>query len=202
IDEIAFQTNLLALNAAVEGARAGEQGRGFAVVASEVRNLAQRSASAAKEIKLLIKDSVEKVGHGSALVDASGKRLEDIVGSVRKVSAIVGEIANASVEQSAGIEQIGKAVTQMEQATQQNAALVEQAAAASESLHEEAGALSRLVDQFQTDAGGADVAAGKPVAVDVVAPRAPLPAAPAASAGTARVAAVPLAVGGEAWDEF
>ncbi|MEQ9058195.1 MAG: methyl-accepting chemotaxis protein, partial [Gammaproteobacteria bacterium] len=202
IDEIAFQTNLLALNAAVEAARAGEQGRGFAVVASEVRNLAQRSASAAKEIKLLIKDSVEKVGHGSALVDASGKRLEDIVGSVRKVSAIVGEIANASVEQSAGIEQIGKAVTQMEQATQQNAALVEQAAAASESLHEEAGALSRLVDQFQTDAGGADVAAGKPVAVDVVAPRAPLPAAPAASAGTARVAAVPLAVGGEAWDEF
>ncbi|MGB1800078.1 MAG: methyl-accepting chemotaxis protein, partial [Gammaproteobacteria bacterium] len=132
IDEIAFQTNLLALNAAVEAARAGEQGRGFAVVAAEVRNLAQRSAGAAKEIKTLINDSVQKVEEGSKLVDESGSTLEEIVNSVQKVSDIIAEIAAASSEQSSGIDQINKAVAQMDEMTQQNASLVEEAAAASE----------------------------------------------------------------------
>jgi len=150
IDEIAFQTNLLALNAAVEAARAGEQGRGFAVVAAEVRNLAQRSASAAKEIKSLIKDSVEKVEEGTRLVDESGKSLEEIVTSVKKVSDIIAEIAAASQEQSSGIEQINKAITQMDEMTQQNAALVEEAAAASESLDEQSTDLSKLMEFFDT----------------------------------------------------
>jgi methyl-accepting chemotaxis protein len=134
IDEIAFQTNLLALNAAVEAARAGEQGRGFAVVASEVRNLAGRSASAAKEIKGLIRDSVRKVGDGSQRVTQSGHTLQEIVASVKKVSDIVAEIAAASREQSAGIEQVNRAVMQMDALTQQNAALVEQATAAAQNM--------------------------------------------------------------------
>lgn len=150
IDEIAFQTNLLALNAAVEAARAGEQGRGFAVVAAEVRNLAQRSASAAKEIKELIKDSVEKVRIGSEFVDASGQTLAEIVGSVKKVDGIVAEIAAASQEQSSGIEQVNKAVIQMDQLTQQNAALVEEAAAASKSMDDEAQHLMQVVAFFKT----------------------------------------------------
>ena len=148
IDEIAFQTNLLALNAAVEAARAGEQGRGFAVVAAEVRNLAQRSASAAKEIKSLIKDSVEKVDEGTKLVNESGKSLEEIVTSVKKVNDNIAEIAAASLEQASGIEQINKAVTHMDEMTQQNAALVEEAAAASESLDEQANAMNELMGFF------------------------------------------------------
>ena len=138
IDEIAFQTNLLALNAAVEAARAGEQGRGFAVVATEVRNLAGRSASAAKEIKSLIQDSGTKVADGSRLVSQSGESLQEIIGAVKKVTDIVAEIAAASVEQSGGIEQIARAVAQMNEVTQQNAALVEQASAASESILQQA----------------------------------------------------------------
>jgi len=150
IDEIAFQTNLLALNAAVEAARAGEQGRGFAVVASEVRNLAQRSASAAKEIKTLINDSVEKVDEGSKLVNKSGATLEEIVIAVKKVGDIIAEIAAASKEQSSGIDQINIAVAQMDEVTQQNAALVEEAAAASESVNDQANGLDELIGFFNT----------------------------------------------------
>ena len=150
IDAIAFQTNLLALNAAVEAARAGDQGRGFAVVASEVRSLAGRSATAAKEIKALINDSVSKVGEGSRLVDESGQTLGEIVTAVKKVTAIVAEIAAASREQSAGIEQVNRAMTQMEEATQQNAALVEQAAASSESIVEQVRALHGTVARYSS----------------------------------------------------
>jgi methyl-accepting chemotaxis protein len=149
IDEIAFQTNLLALNAAVEAARAGEQGRGFAVVASEVRNLAQRSATAAKEIKALINESVQKVGDGSELVNRSGQTLEEIVNSVKRVTDIIAEISAASQEQAAGIDQVNKAVMQMDQGTQQNAALVEEATSASKSMAEQARDLLRQVEFFK-----------------------------------------------------
>jgi methyl-accepting chemotaxis protein len=151
IDGIAFQTNLLALNAAVEAARAGEQGRGFAVVAAEVRKLAQRSAEAAKEIKALISDSVEKIEGGTRLVDASGQTLSEIVTAVKKVSDIVAEIALASQEQSAGIEQVNKAVMQMDEMTQQNAALVEEAAAASEAADAQAQTLRQLITFFKME---------------------------------------------------
>ena len=151
IDGIAFQTNILALNAAVEAARAGEQGRGFAVVASEVRSLAQRSAAAAKEIKTLIGDSVEKVEEGSKQVAEAGRTMDEIVESVKRVTDIMGEITAASQEQTSGIEQINQAITQMDQVTQQNAALVEEAAAAAGSLQEQAGGLVKAVSVFRLD---------------------------------------------------
>ena len=155
IDGIAFQTNILALNAAVEAARAGEQGRGFAVVATEVRQLAQRSATAAKEIKALIDDSVRQVNAGSRLVQDAGQTMEKVEHSIRRVSAIVAEISNASQEQSTGIAEIGDAVSQMDQATQQNAALVEQASAAAQSLQQQAHELAEVVAAFRLPQGTA-----------------------------------------------
>jgi len=149
IDGIAFQTNILALNAAVEAARAGEQGRGFAVVASEVRNLAQRSAAAAKEIKALINNSVEQVDAGSKLVSQAGETMDEVVASVKRVTDIISEITTAGQEQTSGIEQINQAITQMDTVTQQNAALVEEAAAAAASLQDQAGTLAQLVSTFK-----------------------------------------------------
>ncbi len=154
IEGIAFQTNILALNAAVEAARAGEEGRGFAVVAGEVRSLAQRSSAAAKEIKELIDTSVERVQSGSALVDEAGRTMTEIIGAVQRVTDIMGEIAAASEEQSSGIDQVARAVTQMDEVTQQNAALVEEAAAAASSLEDQAGKLRTAVAVFQLEEGG------------------------------------------------
>jgi methyl-accepting chemotaxis protein len=185
IDEIAFQTNLLALNAAVEAARAGDQGRGFAVVASEVRNLAQRSASAAKEIKDLIHDSVGKVGEGSRLVSESGRHLGEIVASVKKVSDVVGEISNASQEQAASAEEISRAVLQMDESTQQNAAMVEEASAAAGSMNEQAARLTELTAFFKLRASVPPVAPSEPAGERPVA-SAPLMLRPARHAASAR----------------
>ena len=162
IDSIAFQTNILALNAAVEAARAGEQGRGFAVVASEVRSLAGRSAEAAKEIKSLISASVERVEHGTTLVDQAGATMTEVVSAIRRVTDIMGEISAASNEQNAGVAQVGQAVTQMDQTTQQNAALVEQMAAAASSLKNQADELVDAVSAFKLGASSRQMPAGLP----------------------------------------
>ena len=205
IDGIAFQTNILALNAAVEAARAGEQGRGFAVVASEVRNLAQRSAAASKEIKALIGDSVDKVENGSKLVNEAGATMQEIVASVRRVTDIMAEIAAASQEQTDGIEQINQAITQMDEVTQQNASLVEEAAAASELLQDQAANLAQVVSVFKLDG----MQAGFAAAASAPAPRAsqalrPKKFATKAVSKLARPAArpVPASSQGGEWEEF
>jgi methyl-accepting chemotaxis protein len=172
IDGIAFQTNILALNAAVEAARAGEQGRGFAVVASEVRNLAQRSAAAAKEIKQLIGDSVEKIGRGSKLVGHAGETMDEVVASVKRVTDIMSDIANASAEQSAGIEQVNLSIIEMDGMTQQNAALVEQAAAAFQSLQDQAAELQRVVSIFKLAEGEEQAVVDAPAPAAATASRA------------------------------
>ncbi|USX19592.1 methyl-accepting chemotaxis protein [Oxalobacteraceae bacterium OTU3REALA1] len=212
IDGIAFQTNILALNAAVEAARAGEQGRGFAVVASEVRNLAQRSAGAAKEIKMLIDDSVEKVGAGTKLVGQAGVTMDEVVASVRRVTDIMSEIANASQEQSAGIEQVNLSIIEMDSMTQQNAALVEESAAAAQSLQDQASELSRVVSIFKLVEGEERVAAPvftpapKAVVKPITAARAPvkkLPSKPAAAiAKPKKVVNGPSSNAADEWEEF
>ncbi|MBL8301181.1 MAG: HAMP domain-containing protein, partial [Ideonella sp.] len=230
IDGIAFQTNILALNAAVEAARAGEQGRGFAVVASEVRSLAGRSAEAAKEIKSLIGASVDRVDAGSKLVADAGRTMQEIVGSVQRVSDIIGEITAAAAEQSDGIGQVNTAVTQLDQMTQQNAALVEQSAAAAESLKDQANRLVGVIGGFRLDSGDsaashapAPAAPAQPRPAPVVAPKAeakarpeaprpsapakpaavlaPAPAAPASPVVKAAVPASSAADGGD-WETF
>jgi methyl-accepting chemotaxis protein len=189
IDGIAFQTNILALNAAVEAARAGEQGRGFAVVAQEVRTLAQRSASAAKDIKQLISESVEKISNGSMLVDEAGKTMDEVVRSIRNVSEIMAQITTASGEQEAGIEQINRAIIEMDGVTQQNAALVEEASAAASAMQEQASHLAELVSVFKVDAANRTASVtpiGKPQAHAAHPALARLPAPVQQRSGTGR----------------
>ena len=208
IDGIAFQTNILALNAAVEAARAGEQGRGFAVVASEVRNLAQRSAGAAKEIKGLIGDSVDKVDAGSRLVDEAGQTMGLIVTSIRQVADIMGEITAATQEQSHGIEEVNQAIAQMDQMTQQNAALVEEAAAAAESMQDQAQKLADAVSIFKLGGEQQQAPAAVPAPAKAVAARPALKAASGKRVGQTTKAVAPppakklAAAGGDDWEEF
>jgi methyl-accepting chemotaxis protein-1 (serine sensor receptor) len=210
IEGIAFQTNILALNAAVEAARAGEEGRGFAVVAGEVRSLAQRSSAAAKEIKGLIDTSVERVQSGTSLVDEAGRTMAEIIGAVQRVTDIMGEIAAASEEQSSGIEQVARAVTQMDEVTQQNAALVEEAAAAAQSLEDQAGKLREAVAVFHlSDDGSAVVGAARTAPRTVSSPGAAkfrpavaLKAKGVAPAKPVAAAARPLATAGGDWETF
>jgi methyl-accepting chemotaxis protein-1 (serine sensor receptor) len=208
IEGIAFQTNILALNAAVEAARAGEEGRGFAVVAGEVRNLAQRSSTAAKEIKELIDTSVARVQSGTTLVDEAGRTMNEIIGAVQRVTDIMGEIAAASAEQSTGIEQVSRAVTQMDEVTQQNAALVEEAAAAAQSLEDQAARLRQAVAVFQV-AEGAGLAAASlqvPATVSTKPKRVAPPAAAVKPAASVRPAAsakpAALSTAGGDWETF
>ena len=205
IDGIAFQTNILALNAAVEAARAGEQGRGFAVVASEVRNLAQRSAAAAKEIKELIGNSVEQVDIGSKLVQQAGSTMNEVVDSVRRVTDIMGEITSASSEQSIGIDQVNTAITQMDQVTQQNAALVEEAAAAAASMQEQAERLADVAASFKLDQESMRQSLAAPVPARKIAAapaRRPAPA-PLPKKPVAKLARKPATVGNDKeWEEF
>jgi methyl-accepting chemotaxis protein len=199
IDGIAFQTNILALNAAVEAARAGEQGRGFAVVATEVRNLAQRSAAAAKEIKALIDDSVEKVGSGTKLVEQAGSTMHEVVSSIKQVTDIVGEISAATQEQNDGIAQVHRAVTEMDQTTQQNSSLVEQTAAAAATLRDQADKLDQVVSAFKINASRSAYVAPAPRPSASVTPLAK--AAPRAKP-LPKPAPQKQKASGDEWEEF